>query len=49
MTVTTALTAQNTKGVHGVHYTPAEFVAQQLEAVMSDMDIDVVKIGESLL
>lgn len=45
MTVTTALTAQNTKGVHAVHYTPPDFVGKQLEAVLSDMPVDVVKIG----
>jgi len=41
----TALTAQNTKGVSGIHPCPANFVAQQLEAVLSDVAIDVVKVG----
>ncbi len=45
MTVTTALTAQNTQGVHGVHHTPPAFVEKQLHAVLSDIDVDVVKTG----
>ncbi|GAW92604.1 bifunctional hydroxymethylpyrimidine kinase/phosphomethylpyrimidine kinase [Calderihabitans maritimus] len=43
--VITALTAQNTLGVHGVHPVPAEFVARQLDAVLSDMDIEAAKTG----
>ncbi|MBO9705931.1 MAG: bifunctional hydroxymethylpyrimidine kinase/phosphomethylpyrimidine kinase, partial [Arthrobacter sp.] len=31
MAVITALTAQNTQGVRGVHVPPVEFLAQQLE------------------
>lgn len=46
-TVTTALTAQNTQGVHGIHHTPPHFVEQLLDAVLSDVDIDVVKTGKS--
>lgn len=41
----TALTAQNTRGVTGVHDVPAEFVAAQIDAVASDLDIGAVKIG----
>jgi hydroxymethylpyrimidine/phosphomethylpyrimidine kinase len=41
----TALTAQNTLGVTGVHPTPADFVMAQLEAVFADLDIGAVKIG----
>src|SRR6201989_2938407 len=37
--VITALTAQNTNGVTGIHPVPADFVAAQLEAVFSDLDI----------
>jgi hydroxymethylpyrimidine/phosphomethylpyrimidine kinase len=33
----TALTAQNTLGVTGVHVVPAEFVTAQVEAVVSDI------------
>ena len=43
--VITALTAQNTTGVTGIHPVPAGFVTAQLEAVLSDLDIDAIKIG----
>lgn len=43
--VITALTAQNTLGVSGIHPAPAEFVTAQLEAVLSDIPVDVVKTG----
>lgn len=44
-TVTTALTAQNTLGVSDVHVTPAPFVAKQIDACLSDIGCDVVKVG----
>ncbi len=43
--VITALTAQNTMGVTGVHEVPAAFVTQQLETLVSDVRIDSIKIG----
>ncbi|MEO0910606.1 MAG: bifunctional hydroxymethylpyrimidine kinase/phosphomethylpyrimidine kinase [Pseudomonadota bacterium] len=43
--VITALTAQNTLGVTGVHDMPPEFVTAQLDAVFSDLDVKAVKIG----
>jgi hydroxymethylpyrimidine/phosphomethylpyrimidine kinase len=43
--VITALTAQNTLGVHGIHAVPAGFVAAQLEAVLSDLDVAAIKTG----
>jgi hydroxymethylpyrimidine/phosphomethylpyrimidine kinase len=43
--VITALTAQNTQGVSGIHQVPAEFVTAQIDAVFSDLDIGAVKIG----
>ncbi len=43
--VITALTAQNTRGVSGIHAVPAEFVTAQIDAVFSDLDIAAVKIG----
>ncbi|WOL02374.1 putative thiamine biosynthetic bifunctional enzyme, chloroplastic [Canna indica] len=43
--VITAVTAQNTVGVQGVHPVPEEFVAEQLRSVLSDMSVDVVKTG----
>ncbi len=41
----TALTAQNSRGVAAVHGIPATFVAEQLEAVLADLPVDVVKTG----
>jgi hydroxymethylpyrimidine/phosphomethylpyrimidine kinase len=41
----TALTAQNTLGVHGIHPVPSEFAAAQIAAVFDDMGADAVKIG----
>jgi hydroxymethylpyrimidine kinase / phosphomethylpyrimidine kinase / thiamine-phosphate diphosphorylase len=43
--VVTALTAQNTLGVHGVQPVPPAFIAAQIEAVLSDIGADVVKTG----
>lgn len=43
--VITALTAQNTLGVTGIHDVPAEFISQQLDAVFGDLKIEAVKIG----
>ncbi|QDW50737.1 bifunctional hydroxymethylpyrimidine kinase/phosphomethylpyrimidine kinase [Burkholderia sp. KBS0801] len=43
--VITALTAQNTRGVSGVHAPDAAFVTAQLDAVFDDIRIDAVKIG----
>jgi hydroxymethylpyrimidine/phosphomethylpyrimidine kinase len=43
--VITALTAQNTQGVRGIHLVPADFVTAQIDAVFSDLAVDAVKIG----
>ena len=43
--VITALTAQNTRGVTGIHPVPPAFVTAQLDAVFDDLDIAAVKIG----
>jgi hydroxymethylpyrimidine/phosphomethylpyrimidine kinase len=45
MTAITAVTAQNTLGVAAVHAIPADMVIQQMEAVVSDIGVDAVKIG----
>ena len=45
MSVITALTAQNTVGVTGIHPVPVDFVRAQIEAVLSDIGADAVKIG----
>jgi len=43
--VITALTAQNTLGVRGVHLAPPEIVTAQLDAVFDDLAVGAVKIG----
>jgi hydroxymethylpyrimidine/phosphomethylpyrimidine kinase len=43
--VLTALTAQNTTGVSAIHQVPTEFIAAQMDAVFSDLDVGAVKIG----
>ncbi|NLG69957.1 MAG: bifunctional hydroxymethylpyrimidine kinase/phosphomethylpyrimidine kinase [Firmicutes bacterium] len=45
MSAITALTAQNTLGVQGVHEVPAEMVAQQIDAVATDIGVDAAKTG----
>jgi hydroxymethylpyrimidine/phosphomethylpyrimidine kinase len=45
MTAITALTAQNTLGVSGIHGVPAAFLKAQLQAVLDDIGVDAVKIG----
>ena len=44
-TVLTALTAQNTRGVSSIHGLPPSFVCDQLDAVLTDIPIDVIKTG----
>lgn len=41
----TALTAQNTQGVTGIHDVPPDFITAQIDAVFSDLDVKAVKIG----
>jgi hydroxymethylpyrimidine/phosphomethylpyrimidine kinase len=43
--VITVLTAQNTRGVSGIHDVPPAFIAAQIDAVFSDLAVDAVKIG----
>lgn len=43
--VITALTAQNTQGVTGIHTPPASFVTAQMDAVFQDLTVDAVKLG----
>jgi hydroxymethylpyrimidine/phosphomethylpyrimidine kinase len=40
-----ALTAQNTRGVSGIHAVPADFLRAQIDAVFSDLEVGAVKIG----
>ena len=45
MTAITALTAQNTRGVFGIHDVPTQFLAQQIEVVLTDLGADCIKLG----
>lgn len=45
MTAITAITAQNTLGVQGVHPVPTDMVLAQIDSVASDIGVDAVKIG----
>ena len=45
MSAITALTAQNTMGVTGIHEVPPEFLAKEIDAVFDDIPPDAVKIG----
>jgi len=44
-TAMTALTAQNTLGVHGIFDVTPEFLKQQIDAVLSDLDVQAIKTG----
>jgi hydroxymethylpyrimidine kinase/phosphomethylpyrimidine kinase/thiamine-phosphate diphosphorylase len=41
----TALTAQNTRGVSSIHGLPPSFVADQINTVLADIPVDVIKTG----
>ena len=45
MTAITAITAQNTLGVQGVHPIATDMVLQQIDSVATDIGVDAVKIG----
>jgi len=45
MSAITALTAQNTVGVSGIHPVPPAFAAAQIAAVLEDIGADAIKIG----
>jgi hydroxymethylpyrimidine kinase/phosphomethylpyrimidine kinase/thiamine-phosphate diphosphorylase len=45
MSAITALTAQNTLGVRSIHPAPTDFIEDQIEAVLSDIGADVLKVG----
>ncbi|MBB3113644.1 hydroxymethylpyrimidine/phosphomethylpyrimidine kinase [Paenibacillus phyllosphaerae] len=45
MSAITAVTAQNSVGVHGVYPLPVEAVVQQIDAVLGDMGATTVKTG----
>ncbi len=43
--VITAVTAQNTLGVHAIHPLPVDFICAQLDAVLTDIGADAIKVG----
>jgi hydroxymethylpyrimidine/phosphomethylpyrimidine kinase len=45
MTAITAVTVQNTRGVTAIHSLPIDLLAKQIEAVITDIGVDAVKIG----
>ena len=45
MSVLTAITAQNTRGVQGIHPVPPDMISQQIRSVMEDIGADAVKTG----
>jgi hydroxymethylpyrimidine/phosphomethylpyrimidine kinase len=45
MSAISALTAQNTQEVTGIHPVPPEFLEKQIHAVLSDFGADAIKIG----
>jgi len=45
LSVVTALTAQNTLGVQAIHEPPPDFIARQLDSVLSDLGADAAKTG----
>lgn len=45
MSAITAVTAQNTLGVHGIYDIPLAGIEQQLEAVIGDIGVDAAKTG----
>jgi len=45
LTAITAVTAQNTLGVSGIHIVPADILRAQIDAVMEDIGADAVKLG----
>jgi hydroxymethylpyrimidine/phosphomethylpyrimidine kinase len=45
LSVLTAVTAQNTRGVFGVLEVPPDFIGKQIDTVTSDFDVDWTKTG----
>jgi hydroxymethylpyrimidine/phosphomethylpyrimidine kinase len=45
MSAVTAITAQNTLGVSGIYSLPAEAIAEQIDAVVTDIGVDALKTG----
>ena len=45
MSALTVITAQNTTAISGVHFIPPDFLAQQIDMVLSDYGADAIKTG----
>lgn len=45
MSAITALTAQNTTGVTGIHEVPPDFLGEQIDDIFTDIRPDAVKVG----
>ncbi|MBM10414.1 MAG: bifunctional hydroxymethylpyrimidine kinase/phosphomethylpyrimidine kinase [Magnetovibrio sp.] len=45
MTSITAVTAQNTLGVNGIHEIPVDFIDDQIRVVLGDLGADSIKVG----
>ena len=45
MTAVTAITVQDTTGVHGVHQIPLDIISEQITCVLGDIGADAIKIG----
>ncbi|MBC8284780.1 MAG: bifunctional hydroxymethylpyrimidine kinase/phosphomethylpyrimidine kinase [Nitrospinae bacterium] len=45
MSVITALTAQNTQGVHSIQEVEAKFIEEQFETILEDIGVDAIKVG----
>jgi hydroxymethylpyrimidine/phosphomethylpyrimidine kinase len=45
MTAITALTSQDTTGVHAIHEVPPDFIRSQMRVVLSDLGADCIKTG----
>lgn len=45
MSALTAITAQNTLGVHGIYNLPLEAIEKQIDAVVTDIGVDAAKTG----
>ena len=45
MTAVTAITVQDTTGVHGIHPIPLDIISEQIRCVLGDIGADAVKIG----
>ena len=45
LSIVTALTAQNTKGVQAIHVPPVDFLRAQIQSINDDIKVDAWKLG----